>query len=556
MFWKPPVFALFGIFAALPSIASAQTLTPPKVITSSPTGVNMIDGTYTTSVDDLSIGSLTLQRSYLGGQETSNHYFGPNWTHNFDIYMKYRAASLNHEATTTMVIGREKFVYYGPPQSAVPQSDETDTSFQVISSNYVFTNRYGVVYTIFSGSGNVNIRYPSGRTIDIVRVNNLPKLITSNDGSAILFDYTGSSISAACAFNLSQTYVSTASTCASAALKTTYQYTSGNLTGATDVMGNQASYSYGSGGLACLTDPGTPTCKITNYYAAGHANIDHQVLADGTTWYFSCTCSGSGGRDDGIDSSPDDTSSWLDPAGKSVSFDYHAYVLNQITDERGLSHQPTYFGRYLTTIKSPEGNITTFLSPDGRFPAYQFTAKPGSGLTDIVQGAQTFPTNPCSNLVTCYLPLTIADAKGNITNYVYDQTHGGVLSEMQPAPTSGAARPLKLYTYVQKSAYVKNFGGSLVSTGVPIWVISTMIQCQTVAGSSTAACDTAAGAPRLQTTYQYSSAVTANNLLARGVEVKDLVTSATRLTCYTYDPIGRKISQTSPRGNASISVCP
>ena len=118
------------------------------------------------------------------------------------------------------------------------------------------------------------------------------------------------------------------------------------------------------------------------------------------------------------------------------------------------------------------------------------------------------------------------------------------------------ARPLKLYTYVQMSAYVKNSGGTLVSTGVPIWMLSSVTQCQTVAGSSTAACDTAAGAPRLQTTYQYATGAVANNLLVRGTEVKDLVTGTTRLSCFTYDPIGRKISATSPRGNASISVCP
>jgi hypothetical protein len=77
-----------------------------------------------------------------------------------------------------------------------------------------------------------------------------------------------------------------------------------------------------------------------------------------------------------------------------------------------------------------------------------------------------------------------------------------------------------------------------------------------VAGSSTAACDTAAGAPRIQTTYEYGADGTANNLLVRGLVVTDLVTGTSRRTCSTYDPIGRKISETSPRGTASLSVCP
>jgi YD repeat-containing protein len=78
--------------------------------------------------------------------------------------------------------------------------------------------------------------------------------------------------------------------------------------------------------------------------------------------------------------------------------------------------------------------------------------------------------------------------------------------------------------------------------------------CQTVAGSSTPTCD--AAAPRLQTTYQYGADGTADNLLVRGTEVKDLVTGTKRLTCFTYDTLGRKISETSPRGNAIITVCP
>ncbi|MBX3564034.1 MAG: RHS repeat protein [Sphingomonas sp.] len=58
-------------------------------------------------------------------------------------------------------------------------------------------------------------------------------------------------------------------------------------------------------------------------------------------------------------------------------------------------------------------------------------------------------------------------------------------------------------TYVQKSAYIKNSGGTLVSTGLPIWLPDTETLCQTYAGSSTATCDT--GAPITVTSYEYDA---------------------------------------------------
>ena len=38
------------------------------------------------------------------------------------------------------------------------------------------------------------------------------------------------------------------------------------------------------------------------------------------------------------------------------------------------------------------------------------------------------------DVVTCNLPNTTVDARGNITNYSYDPTHGGVTSVKLPAP--------------------------------------------------------------------------------------------------------------------------
>jgi YD repeat-containing protein len=173
--------------------------------------------------------------------------------------------------------------------------------------------------------------------------------------------------------------------------------------------------------------------------------------------------------------------------------------------------------------------------------------KPGStGLAPIVTEA----AYAISNIKTQNKPLWVKDGKGFQADYSYDAAHGGVLSEMKPAPSAGAARPLKLTTWTQKFAYIKNASGSLVAAANAEWVIAAETDCQTVAGSSSPVCD--AAAPQRVTTYEYGADGTANNLWIRGISVT--ADGVTRRTCFGYDGLGRKISTTTP--NANLTSCP
>ena len=121
---------------------------------------------------------------------------------------------------------------------------------------------------------------------------------------------------------------------------------------------------------------------------------------------------------------------------------------------------------------------------------------------------------------------------------------------MQPAPTAGAARPLKIYTYTQKYAYVKNSGGTLVPAATQTWVLNTGTSCQTVAGSSSPVCD--GSARQTVTTYEYGDNSTANNLRVKGTVVSS--SGQSLRTCLRYDNQGNEISKTTPR--AGLSSCP
>ena len=142
------------------------------------------------------------------------------------------------------------------------------------------------------------------------------------------------------------------------------------------------------------------------------------------------------------------------------------------------------------------------------------------------------------------------DSNGNETDYIYDLVHGGILSEMRPAPIAGSARPLVLTTWSQLYGSAKNRSGMLVQSPYPIWRKATETKCQTVTGSNVATCDSAA--PQTVTVYQYGAAGSRFALLVKGVGVSS--GGVTLRTCYDYDIYGHSISTTKP--NANLATCP
>jgi YD repeat-containing protein len=430
--------------------------------------------------------------------------------------------------------------------------------------------------------------------------------VVSSRGYALLLEGTGSQVTKACAFNLSQAAVPASNLCPASGQPTVhYAYdplARPWLTGFTDVGGSVWAWTYNqSAGNTSMgyVKPGASTPWLTNTIFKrldeGDAMQDivgAQSFADGRTYFYGYNQAPytngrpnpaiAGGR-------------YVNAQGQYVDiiFDYRVMPGTEpqfcpqppcqvdepdsfnnatyqqtpgpvsITDELGrittfdycdpiaMANLPWYYSErcYVEALQSfvdPEG-AKTELKYDGsrNVTEVRRKSKPGSGLSDIVTAA----TYNCAVAVNCTKPVTMTDAKGGVTSYSYDTVHGGLLTEMQPAPVAGGARPLKLRTYVQKYAYILN-GGSLIAAGTPVWVPATETVCQTVAGSSTPICD--GGALQTVTTYEYGADGTAHNLLLRGVAVT--ADGQTLRTCYSYDVNGRRISETKPAAN--LGVCP
>lgn len=522
-------------------------------------------------------------------------------TSNFDIYVQtivikatgQPLPTIAHRHATVHIGNAAYGTYYvsgvsGSPSTVSAHNPDAYAGILAWSgAGYKFTDKQGSEY-FFTPSVSANptvsgVNYgtpvPTSQRVDHINFadgrvwqfyydsSQRVKLVTDSGGYAILFDYgTNGFVSDACAIDRSRSYVAATSTCTGRPMTVSYQYGSALSFATTvpvlaafiDLRGQTTTYTRASStpSVACIVPPGASSCQM-------QLTAGTQTLADGSIWHISSGQSPYAVNDPEVPQATSYGASVTDPAGKITSYTFAGSSPLNVTDANGnvttfkwccsqvgdAGTSQTLDGTMLSEAVFPEGNkYTAYYGPFNAVPmGERMQGKPGSGLPDQVI-TRSFDATFASG-VSMPKPTAQTDPNGNTTNWTYT-SFGAVATEMAPAPTSGAARPLKLYSYVQKTAYVLNATGSLVSTGQPIWLPSTETECQTTSNSSTPTCDGAA--TQRITTYQYGPDGTPDALLVRGVAVT--ADGQTLRTCYTYDAQSRKVSTTLPR--AGLGVCP
>ena len=223
---------------------------------------------------------------------------------------------------------------------------------------------------------------------------------------------------------------------------------------------------------------------------------------------------------------------------------------------RRTTYQYDGFQR-LTTITAPEGNRVLFdYDSRGNVRGITRVAKTGSGLPNIVTSAGFDLT--CTNPVKCNQPNTTTDAKGNVTNYTYDATHGGMTSIKSPAPTTGADRPETRVSYtqvtsVQGDLVYRPTGTSACASGVAPACVGTTNETKASASYNSNLLPTSISRGDGTGTLIATSGLTFD---ARGnlLTVDGPLAGTADTTAYKYDAADQRIGAISPDPDGAGSL--
>lgn len=295
----------------------------------------------------------------------------------------------------------------------------------------------------------------------------------------------------------------------------------------TDALGRVTVYRTNGPQMLGITRPGSASEDVTFTYNAGR--VASITTADGTTTYSSS------------DAGNVRTVTVTDPLSHATTYTFDIALQRMTGKTDALSHTTSWqydsSGR-ITRVTQPEGNyLQLTYDARGNVTEKRMVAKSGSGVADIVTSA-SYPAT-CVD-VTCNEPTTTTDERGNVTDYTYDTTHGGVLTVTAPAPTTGATRPQTRYTYTSLQAYF-NKGSGIVASGEPVYRLTSVSQCQTGA--------TCTGtADEVKTIIDYGPQVAGpgNNLLPVSVTTKAGDSSLSATTTTGYDNVGNAITVDGP----------
>jgi len=195
--------------------------------------------------------------------------------------------------------------------------------------------------------------------------------------------------------------------------------------------------------VTAIRRPGSTSNNVTIAYSGATTGVVSAVTVDGVTTQYNRSVSGT--------TATMTVANALNQQTVIVS-DLNVGRPTSVTDALNRTTEIQYdsSGR-LVRVTQPEDNYTE-LTYDSRGNVVQTLAvpKPGSSEQPITTSA-SYPTS-CTNVVTCNLPTSTTNARGNVTDYAYDPTHGGVTSVTAPAVTvdgTASLRPQVRTTYSQ-----------------------------------------------------------------------------------------------------------
>jgi RHS repeat-associated protein len=567
----------FAVALGCSTGAAAQSATDvPSMKVLSPGKIDMVDGQYGEDISDLSVGPEGDSLDFVRVAQKSrgqDALWSNNWQFSlsktivdggYNYAIKNSAVGktwYNPTSTTTFTElsfapgGASKLEPIGTGSSQYFQYTGPDGTVIQFEPGSVDTDRWAQSLTRPDGLV-VQFQYDTGGSSGAKRL----RRVFDNRGYILILEYNISgnadAVSKVCAINAAFTTPPSTNSCPAGVRSVSYTYNSKQIASVTDPAGKVSNVTVTFDANGALVSkayfkPGLAQPYLTNTYSPqgvglGRAVTD-QLFADGPHYTYDYEIIGSDfpyvtGR--GTD--------WSEASGLSDGFvswgvlqvrpDTHPAVtpMPLSVTSAGTTVNYTLNGQWtaITDKRLPSGLTThyTYASAGNNAPT-EIRLIPPSGSTDP-QIATNYTYN-CTNYVVCFKPVTKTDPLGNVTDYTYDPVHGGVLTETDPAPTTGAVRPQKRYTYQQFYARYRNSTGTVVQAPSPIWKLVQISECQT-----TASC--AGTADEVKTTIAYPSGTGAFNLIPVSKTVAAGNGSVSAVTSFTYDGNGDELTEDGP----------
>ena len=226
-----------------------------------------------------------------------------------------------------------------------------------------------------------------------------------------------------------------------------------------------------------------------------------------------------------------------------------------MTDEN--SNTITYqYCNYTNATGCPVGLLQKIILPEGDSTEYKYdargnvietllTPKSGSGNIAFISSSATYPS-ACPNRKTCNKPVTVTDARGQITNYEYDG-NSGIVSKIT-MPASGAVRPEVRTTFTDLQAWIKDASGAIVLAPSATRYVTGISTC---AIGSAPTCVGTADETLTEFTYEGKTTTRGTNVLLAAVTTRagNNAAGQTRTVTRTYDDIGNVVSLSDGLGN-------
>jgi RHS repeat-associated protein len=462
---------------------------------------------------------------------------------------------------------RGRFIRFA--SGIVSENGDGSTLVRHSAQSYTYTTKDGVVAQLNGPVDNAvtTVTYPSGEIRTFHYASGRLRSVTNNLGYQLHFEYGIHDLpTKVTAINNAIDYCNPLATTCSGLTQTwptiTYAYPSCNYSpclpsSATDAVGRVTQYTFSGYRLDAVRLPGGSGDTFAFEYFQDYAALSAENDPDPSRWILGSINDGAGTWEyEYEDAELTAVVVVVDPLeNRTVHQHGGDGFVSQSIDPLGRATERLYstWGD-LVRVEFPEGNyIENTLDYRRNVVQTRRVAKPGSGLSDIVTSA-TYNEGPtasvCVNIRTCNQPATTTDERGNVTNYTYDSTHGGVLTVTAPDPDGAGpqVRPQTRYNYQAHTSRYLVAPGNWDPSG-PIYRLIEVSNCATSSWSSTACA--AGGADELRTVIAYPAPSVPNNLLPISTTVRAGDNSLVATVTTAYNSVGDAIAVDGPQSGSA-----